>query len=213
MKFLEFRRASRYALKRLESESLPEFTYHTAKHTKNETTAYTRRLARLEGVSGRETLLLITAAWFHDLGLLSIRDLTPQAYNSGRASHERIAAQIAEQVLPGFNYTPKDVETVKRLIMATCWGYVPTDYLEEIICDADMCSIGLGVAYYWRTANALRQELASFGILYSDQEWFSSQLNLLDNYRYHTISGVRLFDANRQAAAASLKARLEALGE
>ena len=49
MKFLEFRRASRYALKRLEGESLPEFTYHTAKHTKNETTAYTRRLARREG--------------------------------------------------------------------------------------------------------------------------------------------------------------------
>lgn len=211
MKALQFRRACRYALERLEHESLPEFTYHTTAHTRDETSAYTRRIARLEGIAGRERQLLVTAAWFHDLGLLSIRQLNADAYDNGRINHERIAVQTAGQVLPGFDYTPADVHTVSRLVMATCWAHIPKDLPEAVICDADMCSIGLGVGYYWRTANALRQEMAYFGICYSDQDWFSRQYDLLHNYRFHTASGIRLFDANRQAAAASVKARLDSV--
>src|SRR6266536_2303068 len=88
-------------------------------------------LAGMEGVQGDALSLLLTAAWFHDLGFVE----QPQY-------HELISARIAVQVLPGFGYTDEQVEIVRWAILATALPQAPQNVLEQILTDADLDVLG-----------------------------------------------------------------------
>src|SRR5512139_3146010 len=101
MKSYDFEGARRYAETRLEQELSPELHYHSIAHTRNEVVPAAERLAGMERINGRSLDLLLTAAWFHDIGYVE------QPY-----LHELISARIAVQVLPTFGYRDSQVEIV-----------------------------------------------------------------------------------------------------
>ncbi len=184
MRTLNFELAKRYALDRLEQELPSYLFYHGISHTREDVVPAVENLAALEGIHGTSLSLLLTAAWFHDLG-----------YVEQARHHELISARIAVQVLPGFGYTAKQVETVRWAILATALPQSPQNLLEEILTDADLDVLGRDD--FMRSNDNLRRELAFFGQEFSDLEWYTRQLKFLEDHAYFTASAKSLRDAGQ----------------
>jgi uncharacterized protein len=193
---MNFELARRYAVQRLEQELSPNLFYHGIAHTRDDVVPAAEILASLEGIRGNSLSLLLTAAWFHDLG-----------YVERARHHELISARIAVQVLPGFGYTEKQVETVRWAILATALPQSPQNLLEEILTDADLDVLGRDD--YMRSNNNLRRELAFFGQEYSDLEWYERQLKFLEAHTYFTNSAHSLRDAGQLKNIQFLQRQLE----
>jgi uncharacterized protein len=193
-----FEQARQYAIHRLENELSPNLFYHGLPHTRDEVVPAVERLASLEGVRGKSLFLLLTAAWFHDLG-----------YVEQARYHELISARIAVQVLPSFGYTEKQVETVRWAILATALPQSPTSLLEEILADSDLDV--LGRENFMSRNQDFRRELAVLGEEFTDEEWFSGQLKFIEGHEYFTASARSLRDAQKILNITELKEALEAL--
>jgi uncharacterized protein len=194
---IDFEGARQYALGRLEHELSPTLTYHCLEHTSDDVVPAAERLAEMEGVAGEPLTLLLTAAYYHDIGFIE-RHL----------DNEVIAVRIAEQVLPGFGYDPAQVQTISGIILATRLPQTPHTLLEEIIGDADLD--GLGRSDFMIFNHNLRAEWAAFGKTYTDEEWYHDQIAFLQGHRYFTRAAQSLRDAGQQENLAQVKALFEA---
>ena len=208
----KFQQAAQYAINLLQHKILPVFTYHNLDHTLDVVDACSH-LAALEGIDEENCQLLLIAAYYHDTGWIAISRMDADTYNAGRALHEQRAVQIAREILPTYGFTPEEIETITRLIIATKLGHTPMDILEQVIADADMSPIGQNPSSFLRTNAALRRELKAFGMTVKDAEWYENQKEFLDRCSYYTASARELFDKNRllnsvvvQSHAATMKA-------
>jgi uncharacterized protein len=194
---LDFASAKHYALRRLEHELSPLLTYHCLAHTRDEVIPAAEQLAALEDVTGEARLLLLTAASFHDLGYLETR-----------AGHEEVSVRMAGEILPGLGYSPGQIETIGGMIRATKLPQTPRTLPEEIMADADFDV--LGGNNFWLRVQALRDELAALGAVFSDEQWYADQLKFVSGHRYFTASARRLRDDAKHQFMAELARRLEA---
>jgi uncharacterized protein len=194
MPAFDYAGACQYALNRLDTELLPKLYYHSAAHTRYDVVRATERLSRLEGVSEADHLLLMTAAYFHDLGFIELKEQTREAYQ--QLNHEALSVQIAHSVLPGFGYSQADIEIIEGIIMATRLPQTPHNRLEQIMADADLDSIGR--EDFWSTSANLRIEMAAFGMPYSEEEWYQFQARFLSAHRYFTNAAHSLRDAGKE---------------
>lgn len=105
---MDFERAVQYVVTRLENELSPLLLYHGIEHTRDDVVPAVKRLADLQGIRGESLSLLLTAAWFHDLGFIV------QA-----ANHELISVEIAKKELPDYDYTAEQIKVVEGAILAT----------------------------------------------------------------------------------------------
>jgi uncharacterized protein len=194
-----FEQAKQYAIRLLSQEVSPNFFYHGFAHTRDYVVPAAERLAGMEGVQGESLTLLLTAAWFHDLG-----------YVEQAVHHELIGARIAQQILPSFGYTGEQVEIVRWAILATALPQSPTNLLEEILTDADLDV--LGHEDFMLRNSDLRRELAFLGKEYNDVEWYLGQLQFVERHKYFTASARALRDAGKLLNIAGIKRILETLG-
>jgi len=181
----DFESAKQYALGRLERELSPLLSYHSLGHTQHDVVPASERLAAMEGVEGEALLLLLTAAYYHDLGFVE-----------QRTEHEAAGVRIAEQTLPNWDYEPAHIRTIDGIIMATQLPQTPHTLLEKLMADADMDS--LGREDFMPRSWDLRAELAAFGHPTSEEEWLRSQLEFLQNHRYFTTAARTLRDEKKQ---------------
>lgn len=195
-----YAQARQYALTRLEKELSPNLVYHGLFHTREEVVPSAEILAGMEGLSGEELDLLRTAAWFHDIGFIEQGD-----------GHEKIGARIASEALPGFGYSPEQVEIVTGAIFATILPQFPTTCLEQVMVDADLSVLG-GKNFLPRSED-LRRERAFLGREYSDEEWYRGQLNFLRQHRYFTHSARTLLDPQKLLNIAALEQILAFLSQ
>jgi uncharacterized protein len=191
MNLQTFERARQYALNRLEEELSPSLPYHGMTHTRDEVVPAVELMAHMEGIHAEPLYLLRTAAWFHDLGFIE-----QPAY------HEMIGARIAGQVLPGIGYTPRQVEIVRWAIYATIIPQDPHTILERILCDADLNV--LGREDFMRRNGDLRRELANFGKVYSDLDWYTNQDKFIKKHRFYTESARILLCEQKSLNVAAL---------
>jgi uncharacterized protein len=198
MNISHFERARQYALQRLERELSPNLHYHAAMHTRDEVVPITEKLAIMEGLNEETLYLLLTAAWFHDLG-----------YVEKHTHHELISTKIAMQVLPDFGYSSQEIEIVRWAILATVLPQSPSTLLEQILTDADLDV--LGREDFMVRNNDLRKEFAYFGREYTDVEWCKNQIKFIEAHQYFTASARNLRDAGKLSNIANLKQKLEAL--
>ncbi len=200
MNIQNFEQAKQYALHRLEQELSPTLHYHDITHTRDDVVPAAAMLAAMEGIQGESLYLLLTAAWFHDLGFIE------QALH-----HELISARIAIQVLPGFGYTEEQIEVVRWAILATALPQSSTTLLEEILTDADLDV--LGCEDFMPRNNDLRRELAFLGKEYTDIDWYTSQLKFLETHTYFTASAHKARDDQKRVNITQLKLQLENLSK
>jgi uncharacterized protein len=184
--------AKQYALDRLGRELSPALHYHSLAHTRDEVVGAAAWLAKEEGVVGEPLVLLLTAAYFHDIGFIYLRD-----------GHEQAGARIAAEALPRFGYSPKDIAAIHRMIMATALPQTPANLVEAILADADLDLLGRDI--YWQRHRDLRAEWAAFGQVESDYGWYRIQLAFQSGHQYFTGSARRLRGPTKQAIIERLR--------
>lgn len=187
-----FQRAKEYALSQLKQKLPPELTYHNYSHTTDEVLPAAIELAKLSGLSGRETCLLEIAAVYHDLG-----------YSDNPKEHEQIGFEIAGNVLPQFGFDPQDIEVIQNMILATKLSARPQTLLEKVLVDADLSILG-SQDFYKRSID-LRKELAASGQHYSNLEWCQVQLKFLERHSYVTEAAREIFTDTKDKNIARLR--------
>jgi uncharacterized protein len=169
---------SEYILQKLTKELPSGLHYHSVKHTLDvyNTAAM---IASNEGISSRDTGLLLVAALFHDSGFL---------FQS--KGHEAISCNIATEVLPGFGYSSADIEQICLMIAATKIPQNPHSLLESIICDADLDYLGRDD--FFETGNGLYLEMLQEGTITNENEWNRLQVDFLRQHTYFTRTSQQL---------------------
>jgi uncharacterized protein len=205
MRQINFDQARQFALERLEHALSPRFCYHSLRHTRDDVVPATKYLADLSSVSGNDLKLLLTAAYFHDIGFTQLADVDPRSNQ-----HESLSAQIAQEILPGFGYRQNHIEAICSMIMATRLPQSPMNLLEEILADADLDS--LGREDFWERSQALREENAAFGATLTDKEWYMSQFNFLTSHRYFTPEARHLRSDQKKVNIDEIIHRLKEMG-
>lgn len=173
MKKPDVKGAVAYALGRLAAELPPHVTYHSLSHTRDEVLPAAVELARLARLPARETDLLRVGAAFHDLG-----------YVERPEDHEICSARIAAQALPALAFDSRAIEQVMSLVLVTRMPQSPRNLLEELICDADLSS--LGADNFLTRSAALLQERRAFGQELDEEAWWEDQSDFLTRHHYWT---------------------------
>lgn len=189
-------RARQFAVDRLKADLPDGMYYHSFGHTADDVVPAAARLAVLEGLVCGEVVTLLTAAWFHDLGFVEVRN-----------GHEAVGARIAAEVLPGFGYDSAEIAVIQSIIMATKIPQSATTLSERIMADADLDL--LGREDFPVRNNDLRRELACFGAEFTEEQWLTGQLRFISSHKYFTNAARDTRDAGQAANASYLAARLD----
>lgn len=159
--------------------------YHNLKHTLN-VLYIVENIGREEGVDEEEMLLLKCAALFHDAGFMVSYD-----------NNEEIGAKMAAQTLSKYKFSETQIETVKRLILATKMPPKPKDLLEKIICDADLDY--LGRPDFIPVSQNLFRELFERGKINTIEQWNKMQYKFILSHNYFTTTARKNRDNGKQA--------------
>lgn len=167
-----------FIIEKMKRELPPTIVYHSVGHTIDVYDAAVR-LAKLEGLSERETNLVKAAALLHDSGI-----------TIGFEDHESHSVKIAGDYLPSFGFSVAEIDAIKQMIMATQLPQSATTILEKILCDADLDY--LGRPDFFVTAQKLRLEWEYSGNKIDLSDWYVIQMNFLRNHNYQTNSAKQL---------------------
>jgi uncharacterized protein len=196
MSLPDFQSAAQHAIHQLEDKLSTIYAYHSPWHTCEEVVGMAEHLATLEGIDEEERILILTGAYYHDIG-----------FTIQRENHELVGAQYAKSILPRFGYSPNQMQVVEGIILATRIPQRPQNILEEIVADADLDS--LGRTDWWSRNLALRKEMALLGRNFTDKEWCERQSGFLKQHHYFTASAKHLRDEQKQGNIHFLLARCQ----
>ncbi len=189
--------AHSYALELLDTELPPGLSYHGPHHTRDQVLPTAILFCEDMTISPKEQLLVKTAALFHDIGFT-------QQY----ADNEEISAAMVGTILPSFAYSAQDIRTIKGLIRATKMPQQPESVLEQILCDADLASLGQDI--FFETSMMLRRETAKFGTRVLLRDWFTDQYTFLASHHYFTAAARKRLNATKEQNLSELLLLLEA---
>lgn len=188
---MNYKKAERYIIRRLEKE-LPEGLYYHGLHHTLDVLDAAIRLGKLEKVSKEELILLKTAALYHDAGFIEKYFL-----------NEEVGAKIAKKSLVKFGYTLKQVKIVCNTIMATRIEAKPANKLEGIIRDADLDYLGRDDFY--PISNSLKKELYERGLKYNAKQWKNIMIDFLEKHIYYTRAARKIRDNRKRIYLNQLK--------
>lgn len=172
--------------------------YHNFTHTA-EVVKVACEIADASGVSPEDLEILQIAAWFHDLGYLEKCE-----------GHEQISKDIAEKFLQKQNFPSEKIERVKSLIEATKLPRQPKNFLEEIICDADLYH--LGTNDFEAKGDVLRKELELKGLAeYSDRKWLKHNLKFFEMHKFYTPYAKNRFEIQKNINKNKVEKKLKKL--
>jgi len=140
----------KYTVLLIEKESSKNLIYHTIEHTK-QVVENSKIIGNKEGLTTDEMNILLTSAWFHDVG-----------YIKKYQDHEQESIKIAIEFLMKENVDIDILHTVTECIEVTKFPHKPTNKIGEVLCDADF--MHLGSKDYFEYAERLRRELKNSGI-------------------------------------------------
>lgn len=159
-----------YAL--LEGHLHSDLTYHTKAHTQD-VVDIAMKLSNIYRLPEKERLLLRIAALYHDTGFL-------KTYKG----HEKESIGIFHDHF-GSNTLARDEKArIEGMIMATRIPQSPQNFLEKIICDADLDY--LGRPDFYTTGDLLYKEFLDFGFVEDRNDWNQVQIDFLSQHEYHT---------------------------
>ena len=193
---VQFMDIQEYVLDLLEVNLPSNIYYHNVKHTIDVTTEV-ELIGWAEGLPEKDILLLKVAALFHDTGQIKV--------NKG---HEEVSCQYAEEILPGYNYSPEKIAVIKRIIMATQLPHTPNDILEAVIQDSDLDYLGRND--FIPVSNMLYKELVERdGVKMTMNQWNKAQIKFISNHQYYTKTAQSLREVNKQSQIERLKALVD----
>ena len=168
--------------------------YHDKEHTQ-EVLSSAIHIAKKEGINEEDIALLEAAALLHDIG-----------YVYTAIGHEEKSCEIATGILPGYNFTAGQIETVREMIMATKIPQKPTNHLSKILCDADLSY--LGTNNYSKEAEKLFLELKNFNPEKTREEWLQQQIKFLSTHHYFTATANKEYKRKKNQHLSYLKSQM-----
>lgn len=168
-----YKKIRKKAFEILNTKLSKKLYYHERRHTCDVLSVINQFIKR-EKIDSYNAKLLRIGALFHDVG-----------FTISNIEHEKLSSEIAEKYMLEYGFSDKDIKVVKGLIMATRIPQTPKNYLEKIICDADLDYLGRGD--YYPISNQLFKELQSFSVVNDVNEWNKIQINFLEAHQYHTV--------------------------
>jgi len=182
---MDLDRVKTFVLSKLRTELNSLLTYHNVNHTELVFNA-TQQLCRLENINAEETILILTAALFHDSGFLIERE-----------NHEQHSCELAKKYLLNFNYSATQIDFICNVILATQTNYQPLNLFEQIIKDADL--FYLGTNQYEEISALLFSELKNLSLINNNEnDWLQLQINFLKQHLYYTSSANKLQKEGKQ---------------
>lgn len=189
---VDLQKIETFIIEKLRNGLDPRLTYHGVHHT-IDVTREALRIAASENITDPEDLMLLhIAALFHDSGFLFIYK-----------DHEERGCEIAEQYLPAFGITPSQLQRIKGMILATKIPQNPKNYLEEIICDADLDYLGRDDFY--STGKTLYMEWRAYRLVNDEEGWNRKQVQFLEAHHYYTNSSIILRNKEKKEHLEALK--------
>jgi predicted metal-dependent HD superfamily phosphohydrolase len=167
-------------------EAKPEMVFHTIEHTE-EVVESASIMADYYKLNEEDRLILLIAAWFHDVGYVS----------GSAAGHEDVSMQKATDFLQNQAIDENITQKVNSAIAATRMPQSPLSEIEKILCDADLSH--LATPDYNAKSQLLRQERQSLlGIEVSKKEWRRLNTEFLENHKYFTSYGQEILEPIKQ---------------
>ncbi len=185
-----------YCRKFLENSRCKSLPFHSIDHTM-EVYSYSKTIAQYEEVFGSDLEPILIAALFHDTGMA-------ETY----LDHEEQSVIYATDYLKAKKYPAGKIKIVSNCILATKLPQKPKSKAEKIICDADMYHLGIE-SYIFKNERLRAEWKTFFNKEYSDEEWYSINMEFLKNHRYHTWFGKTVLTNRRELNFKMLKDRYE----
>lgn len=182
---MDYRAAKQFIISKLRNELSDRLKYHGLHHTLD-VLKMAADLCKREGVSERDTVLVKTAALFHDAGFVTDK----------HTGHEVEGCNLVRNHLPKFGYKPDDIERICAMIMSTKIPQSPSNLLEKILCDADLDYLGRDD--FFKIGDSLYEELRMYNLIGDEQSWNRIQVSFLDAHRFHTRTNQTLREPVKQ---------------
>jgi HD superfamily phosphodiesterase len=180
----QYERAEAFILAKLKAELSPSLPYHGLHHTLDVLDA-AGKIADAEKISDEEKKLLRVAVLLHDAGFIYVYK-----------DHEEKGCGMANEYLPGFGFSPEQIDIICGMIRATKIPQDPKTKPGQIIADADLDYLGREDVY--PIAQTLFAELKMQGILTDEKEWLAFQVSFLKKHHYHTDYSKNLREGRKQ---------------
>jgi predicted metal-dependent HD superfamily phosphohydrolase len=162
-----------YVLRYFDGHHDADLLYHDLDHTKGVVDAATQ-IANHYQLNDEDFFVVLTAAWFHDIG-----------YLIDKADHEAAGAELAVAHLKHQKADEAVIAKVKDCILSTRIPQKPKGQLQQIICDADL--FHLGTDSFAEKSKLLRKEFNLIKHLDIDkQHWRQKNIELLQSHTYFT---------------------------
>jgi len=152
--------------------SYPNLPYHNSVHALD-VWSRVQEYCKMAGLSLFESTCLEATALIHDKIVIL-----------GRKDNEERTAEFSREYLPSIGYCSKEIELIYPLILVTKVPTNPKNFLEEIICDADVDNFGRND--FFEKAVLVREEILMAGKSFKDDEWDFNLFNLLEKHTYYT---------------------------
>jgi predicted metal-dependent HD superfamily phosphohydrolase len=170
--------------------------YHTSVHTRYVVNA-AHKIGVESGLNEDELNLVILSAWFHDIG-----------YIKSYTDHEIDSAKIAEEFLKSHDVAEKDIETIKKAILATRIPQSPDGKIAEVLCDADMTHLA-GPDYYEHVDKMREERKRVENIKLSKTQFNEISVKFFAMHQYHTEYGKTVLQKGKEKNLAMIKEQIE----
>ena len=176
-----------YVISYFATNTREQLFYHDIRHTKS-VVAATTQIADHYALNEQDRFVVITAAWFHDMGYCKAG--TP-------VMHEQKSADLADRFLKEKGVDEDDDHCHRKMCARYKNAAAACNAAGEIVCDADL--FHLGTDNFGKHNKQVRKEYeATTGIHVSKEEWRKGTIRLLQSHRYHTGYCRDLLDKKKQ---------------
>jgi predicted metal-dependent HD superfamily phosphohydrolase len=151
-----------------------QLPYHNLIHTERVVKAAEKICHHYE-LPESDRMIVLAAAWFHDAGYLL----------GDAGEHEKTGAEAAAVFLRSKNVEEETIEKVRGCIMATKMPQQPKNFLEEIVCDADVFDLGTE-QFKVNDANMHKEKELLGNNYITKQEWRQQTIKFLEIHHYFT---------------------------
>ncbi len=181
---MQFDLLKTYVFEQLEKSLANTLYYHGVHHTVYVYEA-ALKIAAHENISGDDHTILMTAVLLHDFGFT-------ETYNE----HEEKGCELANKILPEYNYTQVQIDQICSMIMRTKIPQIAFNKLEEVICDADLDY--LGTDHFLPIGNQLFKEFLHYGVVKDEEGWNRLQMKFLVAHQYFTDYAKKFREEKKQ---------------
>lgn len=194
------KRSEEYICDLFNKMQVPPWAYHNLEHTKN-VVKHTKEIAGNYGLSERERLIIVLAAWFHDSGYLFAE---PE-------KHEEMSGDIMRKFMTDHLNDESMVDEIAACIMATKTPTLPQNLLQEIICDAD--TYHFGTKDFKESNRNIFEEFRSGRGDLDPVVFMKETINFLEAHQYYTTYCQQLLNEKKAKNLKKLKIKFDRLSK